>query len=61
MHTLLIILGAVLLVAGLVFVGQGSGYFPYPPSSFMINSTRWIYYGGAIAILGLLLIVIGRW
>jgi hypothetical protein len=61
MHTVLVILGAILLIAGLVFMGQGSGYFPYPASSFMINATRWIYYGGAIAILGLLLIVIGRW
>lgn len=61
MHTALIIPGAILLVAGLVFMGQGSGYFPYPASSFMIQQTRWIYYGGAIAILGLLLILIGRW
>jgi hypothetical protein len=57
----LTILGIILLLAGLVFMGQGSGYFPYPASSFMIQQTRWIYYGGAIAILGLLLIVIGRW
>jgi hypothetical protein len=61
MPTLLIVLGVILLVAGLVFMGQGSGYFPYPASSFMINATRWIYYGGVIAVLGLLLIVIGRW
>jgi hypothetical protein len=33
---------------GLVFMGQGSGYFPYPASSFMISESRWIYYGGAI-------------
>jgi len=61
MPTVLIVLGVILLVAGLVFMGQGSGYFPYPASSFMIKETRWIYYGGAIAILGLLLILIGRW
>jgi hypothetical protein len=60
MSTALIILGIILLIAGLVFVGQGSGYFPYPASSFMIKATRWIYYGGGIAIVGLLLILIGR-
>jgi hypothetical protein len=54
------LLGIVLLIAGLVFMGQGSGYFPYPRSSFMISQTRWIYYGGAIAIVGLLLIVVAR-
>jgi hypothetical protein len=52
MRTALVILGMILLIAGLVFVGQGSGYFPYPASSFMIKATRWIYYGGGIAIAG---------
>jgi hypothetical protein len=60
MRTALVILGLVLLIAGLVFVGQGSGYFPYPASSFMIKATRWIYYGGAIAVIGLILIFVGR-
>ncbi len=41
-------------------MGQGSGYFPYPASSFMISQTRWIYYGAAIAIVGLLVIVLAR-
>ena len=57
MQTLLTVIGVVLLLAGLVFIGQGSGYFPYPASSFMINATQWIYYGGGIAVVGLLLIV----
>jgi hypothetical protein len=61
MRMAMTVVGIVLLLAGIVFMGQGSGLFPYPASSFMIKETRWIYYGGAIAILGLLLIVIGRW
>jgi hypothetical protein len=56
----LILFGMVLIIAGIVFMGQGSGYFPYPASSFMIKETRWIYYGGGIAVVGLLLIFIGR-
>lgn len=59
-QALLTILGIVLLIAGLVFMGQGSGYFPYPRSSFMISQTRWIYYGAAIAVVGLLLIILAR-
>jgi hypothetical protein len=39
-------------------VGQGSGYFPYPAESFMINQTRWVYYGAVIAVAGLLLGVV---
>ena len=60
MQTLLTIVGLVLLIAGLVFVGQGSGHFPYPASSFMISQPRWIYYGGGIAVVGLLIIIFAR-
>jgi hypothetical protein len=60
MRTALIILGIILLIAGLVFVGQGSGYFPYPASSFMIRETNWIYYGGGIAIVGVVLLLLAR-
>jgi hypothetical protein len=60
MQAALTIIGVLLLLMGLVFMGQGSGYFPYPASSFMISESRWIYYGGAIAAAGLILIVIAR-
>jgi hypothetical protein len=57
MKSLLTILGIILLLAGLVFMGQGSRYFPYPAESFMIGARQWIYYGGAIAAVGVLLLV----
>jgi hypothetical protein len=60
MRIVLVVLGMVLIIAGIVFVGQGSGYFPYPASSFMIIAANWVYYGGAIAAIGLILIFIGR-
>ena len=60
MQTLLTIAGIILLLMGLVFVGQGSGYFPYPASSFMISQTRWIYYGAGIAVVAAILIFISR-
>jgi hypothetical protein len=53
-------IGIILLLAGLVFAGQGMGYIPWPAESFMINETRWVYYGAGIAAVGLLLIVIAR-
>jgi len=52
MQTFLTVFGIILLLAGLVFMGQGSGYFPYPAESFMIRQTRWVYYGAAIAVVG---------
>ena len=57
MQTLLTIIGIMAVLAGLVFIGQGSGYFPYPAESFMISQTRWVYYGGATAVVGLLIIL----
>jgi hypothetical protein len=60
MRKLLTVISVILLIAGLVFVGQGSGYFPYPAESFMINQTSWVYYGASIAVAGLLLGVVAR-
>jgi hypothetical protein len=60
MKTLLTLIGIIALLMGLVFMGQGSGYFPYPASSFMISQSRWIYYGAAIAVVGLFVIVIAQ-
>ena len=60
MKTLLSLLGVTVLLAGLLFVGQGSGYIPWPAGSFMISETKWIYYGAAIAAVGILLIIIAR-
>jgi hypothetical protein len=60
MRALLTLIGVVLLLAGVVFVGQGSGYFPYPAESFMIGETRWVQYGAAIAIAGLVILLAAR-
>jgi hypothetical protein len=60
MKTLLSLLGMIVLLAGLLFVGQGSGYIPWPAESFMISETKWVYYGAAIAAVGILLIIIAR-
>ena len=49
-----------MLAAGLLFMGQGSGYIPWPAESFMISQTRWVYYGGAIAIVGIALMIAAR-
>jgi hypothetical protein len=56
----LILIGIVVLAAGLLFVGQGLGYVQWPASSFMISEIKWVYYGGGIAVVGILLIIIAR-
>jgi len=60
MKTTLTTIGIVLLLAGLVWMGQGSGYFPYPAESFMIRQVQWVYNGGITAVIGLVLIVLAR-
>ena len=60
MKTLLTILGLVIVAMGLVWMGQGAGYIRWPAESFMISQTRWVYYGGVTALVGLILIVLSR-
>ena len=60
MKTAFLIAGILLTLAGLVWAAQGSGYFPYPASSFMIDESKWIYIGLATAIAGVVLIVLSR-
>lgn len=61
-RTLLIIVGVILLLSGLIFMGQGSRFFPYPAESFMVGASQWIYYGGGMAVIGVLLLAIAwRW
>ena len=56
----LMLIGIVVLAAGLVFVGQGLGFIRWPASSFMISEIKWAYYGGGIAVVGILLIIIAH-
>jgi hypothetical protein len=60
MKTLLMLVGVILLAAGLLFVGQGSGYVRWPASSFMISEISWVYYGAGIAVVGIILMLIAR-
>ena len=60
MRLALVIVGVLFILAGAVWIGQGTGYFPYPASSFMINDRTWAYIGAAALVLGLLLVAVGR-
>jgi hypothetical protein len=56
MRPALVILGILALLVGLLWIGQGTGYVNWPQSSFMIRQIQWAWYGGALAVVGLLLI-----
>ncbi len=55
-----LILGVLLVMAGLTWVGQGSGYFPYPASSFMIDQSPWIWRGAGTALVGVVVMILSR-
>jgi len=55
MHALLRAIGVLALIAGLGFIGNGIRFFAYPGERFMM-----VYYGGAMAVVGLLLIIFSR-
>ncbi len=52
--------GILALLIGLVWIGQGTGYFPYPQSSFMISQVKWAYYGAGLGVVGLVMILLSR-
>ena len=56
----LLLLGSVLVLVGLLFVGQGSGWFPYPRSSFMVGASPWMARGAVIAAVGVVLLLLAH-
>lgn len=60
LRTIFSILGVLIVLMGLVWIGQGSGYFPYPASSFMINQSPWMLRGALTTVAGVILIVVAR-
>jgi uncharacterized membrane protein len=56
----LLSIGVLLTLMGLLWIGQGLGYVHWPQSSFMLDQRPWANRGAALAVAGLLLILIAR-
>ena len=56
LKTTILAFGYLFLLLGLVWIGQGTGYFPYPKTSFMIDQTPWAYRGAGLFVLGLVVL-----
>ncbi|MEJ7934588.1 hypothetical protein WG907_10000 [Sphingobium sp. AN558] len=50
--------GLLLILMGLLWVGQGTGVVHWPESSFMIDQRPWIWRGALLAALGVAMILI---
>jgi hypothetical protein len=53
---LMTLVGIVALVMGLLWAAQGANLLPWPRTSVMIGETNWIYWGDALALLGVLIL-----
>ena len=60
LRPILLALGVVCALMGLLWIGQGLGYVNWPASSFMIDQRPWADRGAILAVVGLLLILVGR-
>jgi phosphate/sulfate permease len=60
MRFILLIVGTFALIVGAIWIGQGTGYFRHPASSFMIDDITWAYIGAGLVVGGLLLIYFAR-
>ena len=56
----LLVVGIVAVLTGLLWIAQGTGVFPYPNASFMINQMSWAYRGIVLAAVGLIAIAVSR-
>ena len=56
MRSGLVVLGVVVLLVGLVWIGQGLGYIK---GSFMTGDTKWFWIGVGMLIAGVVLGVFG--
>jgi hypothetical protein len=59
-RAILLVVGILALAIGLLWVGQGTGYVPWPKTSFMINETIWAYRGAGVAAAGFVAIILSR-
>jgi hypothetical protein len=57
---LVTVLGVLCLLMGLLWIGQGLGYVRWPAESFMIDVSDWAMRGAILAVLGAVMIAIGR-
>lgn len=52
--------GLLAVSIGLLWIGQGTGVFPYPASSFMVRQMQWTWYGLVLMLAGIAIIVVSQ-
>ena len=60
MKIVLTLVSFLVVLAGLIWMGQGAGYIQWPAESFMINQSPWILRGGLVALVGVVGFLLSR-
>ena len=60
MKRTLLVVGVLLLLLGLHWIGQGTGYFPWPHNPVMDNQPTWTYIGIGTGLVGLVVVWFSR-
>jgi hypothetical protein len=60
LRPVLLVLGVACTLMGVLWIGQGRGLIHWPASSFMLDQSIWADYGAALAVAGLLMILLAR-
>lgn len=56
----LVAVGLLCALMGMLWIGQGLGYIHWPSASPMLDQRQWSDRGAALAVFGLVLILVGR-
>lgn len=54
-------MGLIGIFVGLIFMAQGGGVLPWPAGSFMVGSVHWVFYGGILLVVGIVLYMASRY
>ncbi len=60
MKQLMLIVGALAVCLGLLWIGQGTGHVHWPATSFMINDMKWTYIGCIVVLIGIGLVAFSQ-
>lgn len=60
MRILMLVLGAIAIAMGLLWIGQGAGIVRWPASSFMIAQRQWMLWGAVLTIVGIGIVLASR-
>ncbi|MGN6270484.1 MAG: hypothetical protein ACTHM0_11405 [Sphingomonas sp.] len=60
LRPILTVIGAIALLIGLLWIGQGLGVVNWPSSSFMLGRQEWAIRGAALAVIGVIVLLRAR-